>query len=265
MDRIIFNDNEYVEETYALNPCGVFGEDVGEWTLEEFCGSGCEQVYMEEKYTIDPNDSILLKWAKWGKNRKEAKLEASKKRQLDMIANAPLTATVINELKNWEAVPRFLSEAKHRVVIVNGVLVTYKILSKITHEIMFQQHWGRFPADMKAFYEYVFEMPKELSKEDIKKFKNELKKLHKDTKWLTGKAGNEFITPKERKTVELMNDQLKDLLTWRMIPNDVNKQKERRVHDRLVQFIETSYEFLEMIHSDMVDTKTKNRMKDARK
>ena len=48
MDHIIFNDSsDWFNESYALDPTGIFGEDVGEWTAEEFYGYGCDCVYME--------------------------------------------------------------------------------------------------------------------------------------------------------------------------------------------------------------------------
>ena len=280
MDRIIFNDDVYVEESYALNPYGVFGEDVGEWTAEEFYGYICDRVYMEDARAdamkahpvltgivnklyenCTPFRNLIDKRTAKGLAKEQAK-KAS--REL-MAAEAPIITTALAELEGMTAAKKFISDVRFRSMIVTTTAICLKVIKLITHEVMFKQKWGRFPADLKSFYEYVFDMPKELTKTDIKKFKDELKKLRKDTKWLIGKAGNEFITPKERKIVELMNDQLDDLLTWRMIPQDVETQKVHRIMDRLKQFIETSYDFLESIHSDMIDTKTKNRMSDALK
>lgn len=275
MDRIIFNDDAYVEESYALNPFGVFGEDVGEWTAEEFYGSICDRVYMEaagEHPTLEKivsklydNSSVFRNLMEKLTAKRLAKAADKAAKHELMMKQAPVIGMAIEELGMWDAVPKFVSDLKFRSMIVTSTAMCLKVIKLITHEVMFKQKWGRFPADLKSFYEYIFDMPKELTKTDIKKFKDELKKLRKDTKWLIGKAGNEFITPKERKIVELMNDQLDDLLTWRMIPQDVETQKVHRVMDRLKQFIETSYDFLESIHSDMIDTKTKNRMSDALK
>ena len=276
MDRIIFNDNAYVEESYALNPYGVFGEDVGEWTAEEFYGSICDRVYMEDaradamaKHPVLTGIVAKLSenctpFRNWMEKLTEKRLAKKASREL-MATEAPIITTALAELEGMTAYKKFISDLRFRSMIVTTTAMCLKVIKLITHEVMFKQKWGRFPADLKSFYEYVFDMPKELTKTDIKKFKDELKKLYKDTKWLIGKAGNEFITPKERKIVELMNDQLDDLLTWRMIPQDVETQKVHRVMDRLKQFIETSYDFLESIHSDMIDTKTKNRMSDALK
>lgn len=275
MDRILFNDDAYVEESYALNPYGVFGEDVGEWTAEEFYGSICDHVYMEaagDHPTLEKiisklydNSSVFRNLMEKITAKRLAKAADKAAKHELMMKQAPVIGMAIEELGMWDAVPKFVSDLKFRSMIVTTTAMCLKVIKLITHEVMFKQKWGRFPADLKAFYEYVFDMPKELTKTDIKKFKDELKKLYKDTKWLIGKAGNEFITPKERKIVELMNDQLDDLLKWRMIPQDVETQKVHRIIDRLKQFIETSYDFLESIHSDMVDTKTKNRMSDALK
>ena len=280
MDRIIFNDDAYVEESYALNPFGVFGEDVGEWTAEEFYGSICDRVYMEDARTdamkkhpvltsivakLYENCTPFRNWMEKRTAKGLAKEKAKEASRALMAMEAPTITTALAELEGMTAYKKFISDLRFRSMIVTTTAMCLKVIKLITHEIMFKQKWGRFPADLKSFYEYVFDMPKELTKTDIKKFKDELKKLRKDTKWLIGKAGNEFITPKERKIVELMNDQLDDLLTWRMIPQDVETQKVHRVMDRLKQFIETSYDFLESIHSDMIDTKTKNRMSDALK
>jgi hypothetical protein len=275
MDHIIFNDSDWFNESYALNPAGVFGEDVGEWTAEEFYGYGCDCVYMEAA----GEDSLLTrvisklydkspafaKWIEGVSEKRAAKASAAALKHAQLSMEAPAIAKVMEEIQTSGMVKSFWIDVKLRLAIVWAASIAFNIIRICTHEIMFQKKWGRFPADLKSFYEYVFEMPAELSKEDIKRFKNELKKLRKDTKWLTGKAGNEFITPKERKHIELMDEQLKDLLTWRMIPQDVETQKVHRIMDRLKQFIETSYDFLESIHSDMVDTKTKNRMSDALK
>ena len=254
MDRIIFNDDVF-EETYSLNPNGIFGDDVGDWTMEEF--------YQEFDTTKLPGSKLLYKWALANKAKKELKEKLAAERMTSMFTNAPVSATVLTELKNWEEIPKMLGTFRIRLRIFEGAMIALKIIQLCTSEVMFRARWGRFPADLKSFYEYAFEMPQELKAEDIKKFKAELKKLRKDTKWLVGKAGNEFITPKERQLVELMNKQVEDLLTWRMLPKDLDVQKTRRIQDRVTQFIETSHEFLKLIHDDMEDTKTKNTMKDA--
>ena len=276
MDHIIFNDSsDWFDESYALNPAGVFGEDVGEWTAEEFYGYGCDCVYMEaagedsllsrvisKMYDKSP---VFAKWMDSVVEKRAAKATAAALKHAQLSMEAPAIAKVMEEIQTSGMVKSFWIDVKLRLAIVWAASIAFNVIRICTHEIMFQKKWGRFPADLKSFYEYVFEMPAELSKEDIKRFKNELKKLRKDTKWLTGKAGNEFITPKERKHIELMDEQLKDLLTWRMIPDTTEGQKAHRIRERLKQFIETSYDFLESIHSDMIDTKTKNRMSDALK
>ena len=254
MDRIIFNDDVF-EETYSLNPNGIFGDDVGDWTMEEF--------YQEFDTTKLPGSKLLYKWALANKAKKELKEKLAAERMTSMFTNAPVSATVLTELKNWEEIPKMLGTFRIRLRIFEGAMIALKIIQLCTSEVMFRARWGRFPADLKSFYEYAFEMPQELKAEDIKKFKAELKKLRKDTKWLVGKAGNEFITPKERKHIELMDEQLKDLLTWRMIPDTAEGQKTHRIRERLKQFIETSFEFLDMINQQMLDDKTKNRMHDA--
>ena len=274
MDHIIFNDSsDWFNESYALNPAGVFGEDVGEWTAEEFYGYGYDNVYMEAA----GEDSLLARviskmydksptFAKWMDGvveKRAAKATAAAVKHAQLSMEAPAIAKVMEEITTSGMVKSFWIDVKLRLAIVWAASIAFNIIRICTHEIMFQKKWGRFPADLKSFYEYVFEMPGELSKEDIKRFKNELKKLRKDTKWLTGKAGNEFITPKERKHIELMDEQLKDLLTWRMIPDTAEGQKTHRIRERLKQFIETSFEFLDMINQQMLDDKTKNRMHDA--
>lgn len=274
MDHIIFNDSsDWFDESYALDPVGVFGEDVGEWTAEEFYGYGCDCVYMEAA----GEDSLLTrvisklydksptfaKWMEGVSKKREAKATAAALKHAQLSMEAPAIAKVMEEIQTSGMVKSFWIDVKLRLAIVWAASIAFNIIRICTHEIMFQKKWGRFPADLKSFYEYVFEMPAELSKEDIKRFKNELKKLRKDTKWLTGKAGNEFITPKERKHIELMDEQLKDLLTWRMIPDTAEGQKTHRIRERLKQFIETSFEFLDMINQQMLDDKTKNRMHDA--
>jgi len=260
-------------ESYALNPAGVFGEDVGEWTAEEFYGYGCDCVYMEAA----GEDSLLLrviskmydkspafaKWIEGVSEKRAAKASAAALKHAQLSMEAPAIAKVMEEIQTSRMVKSFWIDIRLRLAIVWAASIAFNVIRICTHEIMFQKKWGRFPADLKSFYEYVFEMPGELSKEDIKRFKNELKKLRKDTKWLTGKAGNEFITPKERKHIELMDEQLKDLLTWRMIPDTAEGQKTHRIRERLKQFIETSFEFLDMINQQMLDDKTKNRMHDA--
>lgn len=274
MDHIIFNDSsDWFNESYALNPAGVFGEDVGEWTAEEFYGYGYDNVYMEAA----GEDSLLARviskmydksptFAKWMDGvveKRAAKATAAALKHAQLSMEAPAIAKVMEEITTSGMVKSFWIDVKLRLAIVWAASIAFNIIRICTHEIMFQKKWGRFPMDLKSFYEYVFEMPAELSKEDIKRFKNELKKLRKDTKWLTGKAGNEFITPKERKHIELMDEQLKDLLTWRMIPDTTEGQKTHRIRERLKQFIETSFEFLDMINQQMLDDKTKNRMHDA--
>ena len=274
MDHIIFNDSsDWFNESYALNPAGVFGEDVGEWTAEEFYGYGYDNVYMEAA----GEDSLLARviskmydksptFAKWMDGvveKRAAKATAAAVKHAQLSMEAPAIAKVMEEITTSGMVKSFWIDVKLRLAIVWAASIAFNIIRICTHEIMFQKKWGRFPMDLKSFYEYVFEMPAELSKEDIKRFKNELKKLRKDTKWLTGKAGNEFITPKERKHIELMDEQLKDLLTWRMIPDTTEGQKAHRIRERLKQFIETSFEFLDMINQQMLDDKTKNRMHDA--
>lgn len=276
MDHIIFNDSsDWFNESYALNPAGVFGEDVGEWTAEEFYGYGYDDIYMEAA----GEDSLLARviskmydkspaFAKWMDGvveKRAAKATAAALKHAQLSMEAPAIAKVMEEITTSGMVKSFWIDVKLRLAIVWAASIAFNIIRICTHEIMFQKKWGRFPMDLKSFYEYVFEMPAELSKEDIKRFKNELKKLRKDTKWLTGKAGNEFITPKERKHIELMDEQLKDLLTWRMIPDTAEGQKTHRIRERLKQFIETSFEFLDMINQQMLDDKTKNRMSDALK
>ena len=274
MDHIIFNDSpDLFNESYALDPTGVFGEDVGEWTAEEFYGYGCDCVYMEaagegsllarvisKMYDKSP---AFAKWIEGVSEKRAAKASAAALKHAQLSMEAPAIAKVMEEITTSGMVKSFWIDVKLRLAIVWAASIAFNIIRICTNEIMFQKKWGRFPADLKSFYEYVFEMPGELSKEDIKRFKNELKKLRKDTKWLTGKAGNEFITPKERKHIELMDEQLKDLLTWRMIPDTAEGQKTHRIRERLKQFIETSFEFLDMINQQMLDDKTKNRMHDA--
>lgn len=274
MDHIIFNDSpDWFNESYALDPTGVFGEDVGEWTAEEFYGYGCDCVYMEaagegsllaraisKLYDKSP---AFAKWIEGVSEKRAAKASAAALKHAQLSMEAPAIAKVMEEITTSKMVKSFWIDVKLRLAIIWAASIAFNVIRLCTNEIMFQKKWGRFPADLKSFYEYVFEMPGELSKEDIKRFKNELKKLRKDTKWLTGKAGNEFITPKERKHVELMDEQLKDLLTWRMIPDTAEGQKVHRIRERLKQFIETSFEFLDMINQQMLDDKTKNRMHDA--
>ena len=274
MDRIIFNDSpDLFNESYALDLTGIFGEDVGEWTAEEFYGYGCDDVYMEaagegsllarvisKLYDKSP---AFAKWIEGVSEKRAAKASAAALKHAQLSMEAPAIAKVMEEITTSGMVKSFWIDIRLRLSIVWAASIAFNVIRLCTNEIMFQKKWGRFPADLKSFYEYVFEMPGELSKEDIKRFKNELKKLLKDTKWLTGKAGNEFITPKERKHIELMDEQLKDLLTWRMIPATAEGQKTHRIRERLKQFIETSFEFLDMINQQMLDDKTKNRMHDA--
>ena len=274
MDRIIFNDSpDLFNESYALDLTGIFGEDVGEWTAEEFYGYGCDDVYMEaagegsllarvisKLYDKSP---AFAKWIEGVVEKRAAKASAAALKHAQLSMEAPAIAKVMEEITTSGMVKSYWKDIRLRLSIVWAASIAFNVIRLCTNEIMFQKKWGRFPADLKSFYEYVFEMPAELSKEDIKRFKNELKKLLKDTKWLTGKAGNEFITPKERKHIELMDEQLKDLLTWRMIPNTAEGQKTHRIRERLKQFIETSFEFLDMINQQMLDDKTKNRMHDA--
>ncbi len=274
MDRIIFNDSpDLFNESYALDLTGIFGEDVGEWTAEEFYGYGCDDVYMEaagegsllarvisKLYDKSP---AFAKWIEGVSEKRAAKASATALKHAQLSMEAPAIAKVMEEIQTSGMVKSYWKDIRLRLSIVWAASIAFNVIRLCTNEIMFQKKWGRFPADLKSFYEYVFEMPAELSKEDIKRFKNELKKLLKDTKWLTGKAGNEFITPKERKHIELMDEQLKDLLTWRMIPATAEGQKTHRIRERLKQFIETSFEFLDMINQQMLDDKTKNRMHDA--
>ena len=274
MDRIIFNDSpDLFNESYALDLTGIFGEDVGEWTAEEFYGYGCDDVYMEaagegsllarvisKLYDKSP---AFAKWIEGVSEKRAAKATAAALKHAQLSMEAPAIAKVMEEIQTSGTVKSFWIDIRLRLSIVWAASIAFNVIRLCTNEIMFQKKWGRFPADLKSFYEYVFEMPAELSKEDIKRFKNELKKLLKDTKWLTGKAGNEFITPKERKHIELMDEQLKDLLTWRMIPATAEGQKTHRIRERLKQFIETSFEFLDMINQQILDDKTKNRMHDA--
>lgn len=274
MDRIIFNDSpDLFNESYALDLTGIFGEDVGEWTAEEFYGYGCDDVYMEaagegsllarvisKLYDKSP---AFAKWIEGISEKRAAKASAAALKHAQLSMEAPAIAKVMEEIQTSGMVKSYWKDIRLRLSIVWAASIAFNVIRLCTNEIMFQKKWGRFPADLKSFYEYVFEMPGELSKEDIKRFKNELKKLLKDTKWLTGKAGNEFITPKERKHIELMDEQLKDLLTWRMIPATAEGQKTHRIRERLKQFIETSFEFLDMINQQMLDDKTKNRMHDA--
>lgn len=274
MDRIIFNDSpDLFNESYALDLTGIFGEDVGEWTAEEFYGYGCDDVYMEaagegsllarvisKLYDKSP---AFAKWIEGISEKRAAKASAAALKHAQLSMEAPAIAKVMEEITTSRMVKSYWIDIRLRLSIVWAASIAFNVIRLCTNEIMFQKKWGRFPADLKSFYEYVFEMPGELSKEDIKRFKNELKKLLKDTKWLTGKAGNEFITPKERKHIELMDEQLKDLLTWRMIPATAEGQKTHRIRERLKQFIETSFEFLDMINQQMLDDKTKNRMHDA--
>ena len=142
MDRILFNDEAF-EESYTLNPLGVFGDDVGEWTMEEF--------YQE---ALLGEDGAIAKSmiGRWVASRKEIKAEKSLENFIQMCQQAPITAQMWKELHEWEAVPKFIQTLRVRWLIANGVFFAIKVGSLIAHEAMFKSRWGRFPADLKSFW-----------------------------------------------------------------------------------------------------------------
>lgn len=240
-----------------------------EWTAEEF-----DDIYDNEMpfYTeaFQPKEGSLLDKivCKIGE-RVIAKKADKDAKFIDFVNNAPYTATMLTtiqtELQNWPATYTFFGNMKIRLGIVNLCFYVFAATSLITREVMFRDKWGRFPGDFRSFLEHIFELPEDLSKEDVKKFKNELNKLRKDTKWLASGGGRTKITPKERELVTLLNKQVKDLLSFNMISKDFDKRTKHRVDERMMQLINTAKEFFELITTEINPEQLKKTIKDAMK
>ena len=265
MENILINDTMN-EPRYVFKNTYI-DDDTDEWTAEEFYGSECEGEYFTESFL-----DVISNWAGRHPNNPIVRLAIRIYRNKDRLSRAlqgtlkelpefenddDLEDSVVlrvwnQELSaNLEAI-EFFQRFRTRNAILMGIIAALRVVKYVTEEVKFKSSFGRFPADICKFYMFLTELPKTLTEADIKKLKNELKILRKDTRWLTGRHGLSISTPKERKTLELIDDQVHDLLSFGMIDKRGSKINDNRIRDRLEQLIDTSNEFLKMIHADLI-------------
>jgi hypothetical protein len=281
MECIRLNDNEEFEtESYSFNNDYMLGEDVGEWTVEEFYSEPEPDLIIQEglisRTILTPErwEKIIAGLLKFSQNHPKAWLSKvvtglgymnmSEKGELtpragggwDFTEGPPFDVYILPQIKKEVAekvaVSGFFNNAHIKGSIFGAFILAVAITNEIMHQKMFKKALGRFPADMAKFCMYITELPEVLSPSDVKHFKEEVKILKKDTKWLVGKSyGTKIITPKEKKLCDLMDEQIDDIL--KMISNRTDQQRQRRMKDRVEQFIETTEEFFKLIHIDMTE------------
>lgn len=260
------------EPSYTFNNSYIVGEDVGEWTAEEFYADMLPEadIFQEGLLGKAVGKKLAAKLIPWANKHPKSwlyKVASGIKRSkaiekghlLDdgytIDQSLPPDVVLIPALKREIAektyVSGFFKNAKFKGSILTAFVFAVAIATEIVQQKMYKKVLGRFPADLANFYLAITEFPEVLSQTEVKKFKTELKKLKKDTKWMVGSytTSAKFVTPKEKKLIELMDEQIDDML--HVITNSVEKQRQRRILDRVGQFVETSEEFLKLIHADM--------------
>lgn len=258
MENILIND-EMDESRYIFkNP--YLDDDIGEWTAEEFYRIPTNEDYFMEAgalatkfgtwVTKHPNNPISKLVVDFLLSRRAFAGTLWDGTELESIGSPTIKAYKVELKRNLDAI-KFFPKMHVRLGIINGIILISALTKYIIHEVKYKSAFGRFPADMCKFYVYLTELPEELTESDVKKLKIELKNIRKDTKWLTGRHGTKITTPKERKLLDLIDEQVQDLLSIGMIDKRGENFTENRIRDRLEQLVQTSNEFFEMIHADM--------------
>lgn len=278
---------EYDEPSYTFNNNYIVGEDVGDWTAEEFYVT-MEQFFQEVEGSRIPDtvfkNSIKGSVAKlmetfslthpksWLGKLYLGQRRASDKESpflalfladhgLDVSDDVVVIPRLKEEISIKLSATGWLDNIKLKTGIAQAFVLAAVIATYCIHQSMFKKVYGRFPADMANFYMYVTSLPETLHPYEVTKFKKEIHKLKKDTKWLVGKRyGTKIITPKEKQLCELMDDQLGDLLN--VIHNSPTEQRQRRIKDRVEQFVDTSREFLKLVYKDVVTDNKKETVRE---
>lgn len=278
---------EYDEPSYTFNNNYIVGEDVGDWTAEEFYVT-MEQFFQEVEGSRIPDtvfknsipgsvvkliETFSLTHPKsWlGKlflGQRAAKDTESpffglfiQKLGLDPDDDVVLLPRLKEEISIKVGATGWMDNIKLKTGIAQAFILAAVIATYCVHQSMFKKVYGRFPVDMANFYMYVTSLPETLHPYEVTKFKKEIHKLKKDTKWLIGKRyGTKIITPKEKQLCELMDDQLGDILN--VMHNSPTEQRQRRIKDRVEQFVDTSREFLKLVHKDVVTDNKKETVRE---
>lgn len=121
----------------------------------------------------------------------------------------------------------------------------------IISKIITDNKYGRFPMDMKKVLELI-NSPSFDPAADKKEFKKALRNVSKDLRFmLYGYGGRWKVTVKEAKELETLYRIVADLYDRGfMISSDPNKNKKRRVDDRIKEFVDQSKVVLTMMAKD---------------
>ena len=278
---------EYDEPSYTFNNNYIVGEDVGDWTAEEFYVT-MEQFFQEVEGSRIPDtvfknsipgsvEKLIETFSLTHPKSWLSKLYLGRRRASD--TESPFFGMFIQKLgldadDDVVLLPRLKEEIsikigatgwmdniKLKTGIAQAFVLAAVIATYCIHQSMFKKVYGRFPTDMANFYMYITSLPETLHPYEVTKFKKEIHKLKKDTKWLVGKRyGTKIITPKEKQLCELMDDQLGDILN--VMHNSPTEQRQRRIKDRVEQFVDTSREFLKLVHKDVVADNKKETVRE---
>ena len=294
MECIRLND-EFETESYSFNNDYMLGEDVGEWTVEEFYADPCdiiqEGIVSRAIFTPERMSGFMKHLNSFIEHHPKAwlskfihgiqRMKATERGQVTLnadgaweyleginskgqrlinldtgqliIPDVTLLPQLKKELAKKVQVSGFFNSIRIKSAVFSAFVLAVTITRMIIHDKMLNKAIGRFPTDMAKFCVYITELPEVLSPSDVNHFKEEVRILKKDTKWLADKSFKaKALTPKERKLCELLDDQVDDIL--KMISNRTDKQRERRMKDRVEQFVETAEEFLNLIHADLDKT-----------
>lgn len=278
---------EYDEPSYTFNNNYIVGEDVGDWTAEEFYVT-MEQFFQEVEGSRIPDavfknsipgsvvkliETFCLNHPKSWIGKLFLGQRAAKDTEspffglfmqgvgLDPDDDVVLIPRLKEEISIKVGATGWMDNIKLKTGIAEAFVLAAVIATYCIHQSMFKKVYGRFPTDMANFYMYVTSLPETLHPYEVTKFKKEIHKLKKDTKWLVGKRyGTKIITPKEKQLCELMDDQLGDILN--VMHNSPTEQRQRRIKDRVEQFVDTSREFLKLVHKDVVADKKKETVRE---
>lgn len=121
----------------------------------------------------------------------------------------------------------------------------------IISKIITDNKYGRFPMDMKKVLELI-NSPSFDPAADKKEFKKALRNVSKDLRFmLYGYGGRWKVTVKESKELETLYRIVADLYDRGfMISSNPNKNKKRRVDDRIKEFVDQSKVVLTMMAKD---------------
>lgn len=278
---------EYDEPLYTFNNNYIVGEDVDDWTAEEFYVT-MEQFFQEVEGSRIPDtvfknsipgsvakliETFSLTHPKSWLGKLFLGHRAAKDTEspffgmfmqglgLDADDDVVLLPRIKEEISIKVGATGWMDNIKLKTGIAQAFVLATVIATYCIHQSMFKKVYGRFPADMANFYMYITSLPETLHPYEVTKFKKEIHKLKKDTKWLVGKRyGTKIITPKEKQLCELMDDQLGDILN--VMHNSPTEQRQRRIKDRVEQFVDTSREFLKLVHKDVVADNKKETVRE---